>query len=91
FSDGLAGSGEDDADGVELGACARCGAPSPSEVCAFCRLVERAGGVPQPVVPGAGVDPHPDRGDGGNDDSSVMVPLGRRRGDDADLGSDART
>jgi len=87
FSDGLAGSGEDDGDGIELGACTRCGAPSPSEVCAFCRLVERAGGVPRPVDPGAGADPHLDRGDGGTDDSSVMVPLGRRRGDLADLGS----
>lgn len=26
----------------ELGRCERCGAPSPGEVCAFCRLVERA-------------------------------------------------
>jgi len=30
-----------------LGSCERCGQPSPSEVCAFCRLVERA--TPQPV------------------------------------------
>ncbi len=30
------------ADGVVLGACERCGAPSAGEVCAFCRLVERA-------------------------------------------------
>jgi len=29
--------------------CARCGAPTPSELCAFCRLVERAGGAPAPV------------------------------------------
>ena len=29
-----------------LGSCTRCGAPSPLEVCAFCRLVERAGGTP---------------------------------------------
>jgi tRNA-5-methyluridine54 2-sulfurtransferase len=28
----------------ELRACARCGAPTPGDVCAFCRLVERAGG-----------------------------------------------
>jgi uncharacterized protein (TIGR00269 family) len=28
-----------------LGACRSCGAPSPLEVCAFCRLVERAGGA----------------------------------------------
>ena len=35
---------EADADRAELGSCATCGAPTPSEVCAFCRLVERAGG-----------------------------------------------
>lgn len=28
----------------QLRACSRCGAPTPGEVCAFCRLVERAGG-----------------------------------------------
>jgi uncharacterized protein (TIGR00269 family) len=28
-----------------LGACVRCGAPTPGEVCAFCLLVERAGGA----------------------------------------------
>ena len=27
-----------------LGACARCGAPTTGEVCAFCKLAERAGG-----------------------------------------------
>lgn len=31
-----------------LHACQRCGAPTPGEVCAFCRLVERAGGHGQP-------------------------------------------
>lgn len=31
--------------------CERCGAPTPSEVCAFCRLVERAAGA-QPVTIG---------------------------------------
>ena len=31
---------QDEKDG--LGACATCGAPTPGEVCAFCRLVERA-------------------------------------------------
>ena len=30
------------------GACARCGAPTTGEVCAFCRLVERAGGTRRP-------------------------------------------
>ena len=33
---------EGEGDGVALGACARCGAPTPGEVCAFCRLAERA-------------------------------------------------
>ncbi len=28
--------------------CQQCGAPTPGEVCAFCRLVERAGGHGQP-------------------------------------------
>ena len=28
-----------------LGKCTTCGAPSPAETCAFCRLVERAVGV----------------------------------------------
>lgn len=35
---------EADPDGAGLAPCERCGAPTPSEVCAFCRLVERAGG-----------------------------------------------
>jgi uncharacterized protein (TIGR00269 family) len=30
----------------ELGACTTCGSPTPNEICAFCRLVERAGGQP---------------------------------------------
>lgn len=43
---------EDDARRDELGTCASCGAPTPSEVCAFCRLVERAGGrLPDPDGP----------------------------------------
>jgi hypothetical protein len=33
-----------------LSPCARCGAPTPGEVCAFCRLVESASGHdPVPV------------------------------------------
>jgi uncharacterized protein (TIGR00269 family) len=32
-----------------LRACATCGAPTTAEVCAFCRLVERAGGRPHTV------------------------------------------
>ncbi len=31
-----------------LGTCGRCGSPTPAELCAFCRLVEQAGGS-QPV------------------------------------------
>jgi tRNA-5-methyluridine54 2-sulfurtransferase len=34
--------GEARAEQEALGACGRCGAPTPGEVCAFCRLVERA-------------------------------------------------
>jgi tRNA-5-methyluridine54 2-sulfurtransferase len=37
---------ESEADQQQLQACARCGAPTPGEVCAFCRLVERATPVP---------------------------------------------
>ncbi|HEY4376346.1 MAG TPA: TIGR00269 family protein [Acidimicrobiales bacterium] len=33
----------------ELGECTRCGAPTPGEVCAFCKLVEKASAA-QPVV-----------------------------------------
>lgn len=33
-----------------LGACTRCGAPTPSEVCAFCRLAERASRAPDASV-----------------------------------------
>ena len=31
---------------AELGTCATCGGATPNDVCAFCRLVERAGGQP---------------------------------------------
>jgi len=34
----------------ELGQCTTCGQPTPNEICAFCRLVERAGGQPVPVT-----------------------------------------
>ena len=41
-------AGEAEAERLELGACRSCGAPTTTELCAFCRLVERAGGqVPQ--------------------------------------------
>ena len=36
---------EAEAEQDSLQPCAGCGAPTPSEVCAFCRLVERAGGT----------------------------------------------
>jgi len=35
----------------DLGSCERCGAPCSNEICAFCRLVERAT-TPQPVTLG---------------------------------------
>jgi tRNA-5-methyluridine54 2-sulfurtransferase len=44
-------TGEAAAEREHLGACERCGAPTPNEVCAFCRLAERAAGA-QPVVLG---------------------------------------
>jgi uncharacterized protein (TIGR00269 family) len=34
----------------ELDSCARCGAPTTGEVCAFCRLIERASGEAAPVA-----------------------------------------
>jgi tRNA(Ile)-lysidine synthase TilS/MesJ len=37
-----------DESGDELLRCTRCGAPTTSEVCAFCRLAERASGA-EPV------------------------------------------
>jgi uncharacterized protein (TIGR00269 family) len=36
-----------DTGAADLAPCGRCGAPTPGEICAFCRLLERA--VPQPV------------------------------------------
>ena len=46
---------ESETERESLSACARCGAPTTTEVCAFCRLAERAGGTsgattPQPVT-----------------------------------------
>ena len=37
---------EAEADQDALGTCTTCGAPTPGDLCAFCRLVERAGGTP---------------------------------------------
>lgn len=51
FADGAPQPGGEPAPAV-LGRCTRCGAPAESELCAFCRLVERAGGAePVPVAP----------------------------------------
>ena len=41
--------GTDDGDTGVLGSCGRCGAPTTSDVCAFCRLIERSAGA-QPVT-----------------------------------------
>jgi uncharacterized protein (TIGR00269 family) len=37
---------EAESEQAQLGACATCGAPTTGDVCAFCRLVERATAVP---------------------------------------------
>jgi uncharacterized protein (TIGR00269 family) len=42
--------GEARAERESLRGCDVCGAPTTTEVCAFCRLAERAGGTPQPVA-----------------------------------------
>jgi len=65
-----------DGSSVTVGVCIQCGAPSGGEVCAFCRLLERAGGS------------HPDRTCGsGNEDSGVPVTLSPTRGSMADGGT----
>jgi uncharacterized protein (TIGR00269 family) len=43
-------SGEAAEERAELGACRECGAPTPGDLCAFCRLRARATGVPIAVV-----------------------------------------
>jgi tRNA-5-methyluridine54 2-sulfurtransferase len=40
---------EAEAEQEALGSCERCGAPTPAEVCAFCRLAERASPTRGPV------------------------------------------
>jgi tRNA(Ile)-lysidine synthase TilS/MesJ len=42
-----------EAEQEQLGACSRCGAPTTGEVCAFCRLAERATGIPVTLGPPA--------------------------------------
>ncbi len=56
----------DEADDV-LGSCERCGASCSNEICAFCRLVERAT-TPQPVTLG----PRRRRGSHANHDRSIV-------------------
>lgn len=41
---GVAGNPSADAATGELSPCVRCGSPTSTELCAFCRLVDRAGG-----------------------------------------------
>jgi uncharacterized protein (TIGR00269 family) len=36
---------------ASVGVCTRCGAPSTAEICAFCKLVERAGPATPPLNP----------------------------------------
>ena len=67
--DRFASTGDEDREAI--GTCERCGAPAGGEVCAFCRLLERAGGT------------HPDREGGAqtdrDGDHSVTVELGPTR------------
>lgn len=44
-------AGTAEAEREDLHACPGCGSPTVAEVCAFCRLVERAGGIPVKVRP----------------------------------------
>ena len=73
--DRFAPTGDQFEDGSDrtLGACARCGAPAGGEICAFCRLLERAGGsLPE----------HPLGSDG--DGTRVAVTLSPTRTPDGD-------
>ena len=77
-ADRFAPTAEELADGtsVTIGVCIQCGAPSGGEVCAFCRLLERAGGS------------HPDRNfSSGYEDGGVPVTLSPTRVSMADGGT----
>ena len=39
---------------ADLGTCRTCGAPTPGDLCAFCRLRARATGTPLPMLPERG-------------------------------------
>lgn len=54
-----------------LGACVRCGSPSPAEVCAFCRLVERATADRNPAPTPQSVELGPARRTATNKDATT--------------------
>ena len=50
FADAAPADGDPEGEGTAvLGVCERCGAPTTSDVCAFCRLIEKSAGA-QPVT-----------------------------------------
>jgi len=67
---------EAEADRAELAPCRTCGAPTTAEVCAFCRLVERAGGsLPEQGSPRAvPVDLGPTRASAAGATDGVVQP-----------------
>ncbi len=77
------GDEADEADGAAadaargaLGPCVRCGSPTSTELCAFCRLVERAGGHPAtgPVVQPVDITPRPSTTPPRPDTTGTRVP-----------------
>jgi uncharacterized protein (TIGR00269 family) len=58
-----------------LGRCERCGAPTPGEVCAFCRLVDRAGGPSPSSCPRRSADVGPAPSVGGKDEPPPSHPV----------------
>ena len=69
---------EAEAEQADLEPCTVCGAPTPGEVCAFCRLVERAGGH-QPRSASDG--PHAVETADGDDVPVVLGPAHRTAAD----------
>jgi uncharacterized protein (TIGR00269 family) len=76
---------EVDADQAELTACTSCGSPTTTEVCAFCRLVTRAGGSLPDRDHDVRLDawfgdaPPSDAAAESDDDGDVLVPLSPTR------------
>jgi uncharacterized protein (TIGR00269 family) len=66
----------DPGDDGTLRPCARCGSPTSTEVCAFCRLVDRAGGrAPDgPVVQPVTITPRALAGPARRHDDDDVVP-----------------